>query len=104
MTKRLYDTPVWRKMRAKQLAKDPLCSMCSIRDIVTPAAVADHIIPHHDDPELFYDGDNLQSLCAPCHDSRKKMIEKHGYSQACDVDGLPLDPGHRWFRKKESKE
>lgn len=100
MTKRLYDTPQWRKMSKRQLAKDPLCAMCLVD---TPATVADHIIPHHDDRKVFFDVDNLQSLCAPCHNSRKKMIEKHGYSQACDVDGLPLDPGHGWFRKKESK-
>ena len=90
-------------MSKRQLDKDPLCKMCGDeKPPYTPATVADHIIPHHDDPELFFNGE-LQSLCAPCHNSRKKMIEKHGYSQACDEDGLPLDPGHGWFRKKESK-
>ena len=96
--KRLYDSSEWRKMRDRQLAKHPLCDMCLRRELYVPATVADHIIPHRNNLKLFYDIDNLQSLCETCHNSRKRMIEKHGYSQACDINGLPLDPGHGWYR------
>lgn len=101
--KRLYDSVQWRRMRARQLAKHPLCDMCLRRELYVPATVVDHIIPHRNKRALFSDPGNLQSLCEPCHNSRKKMIERHGYSQACDVDGLPLDPGHGWYRGGKEK-
>ena len=101
--KRLYDSSTWRKMRKRQLAKHPLCSMCLARGRHKIATVADHIIPHHGDEKLFKDPDNLQSLCAICHDSRKALIENKGHSAACDVNGFPLDEGHPW-REEVKKE
>ena len=90
-------------MSKRQLDKDPLCKMCGDeKPPYTPATVADHIIPHHDDPELFFNGE-LQSLCASCHNSRKKMIERHGYSQAAGIDGMPLDKSHPWNKKGGAK-
>jgi len=100
LTKRLYDSVTWRRMRERQLAKHPLCSMCLSRGLTVQATVADHIIPHHEDRKLFFDPTNLQSLCPQCHDSRKRMIEKHGYSQACDAEGLPIDISHPWYQEK----
>jgi len=37
---------------------------------VAPATVVDHIEPHKGDEELFYDINNLQSLCKSCHDRK----------------------------------
>jgi len=91
MRKRLYDDPIWRKMRARQLQQGR----------ITPATVADHIVPHRGDPKLFYDPNNLQSLCALCHNARKKLQEIHGYSPACGIDGQPLDAGHPWLKGKK---
>ena len=42
---------------------------------VRPASVVDHITPHKGDQALFWDEANWQSLCAPHHDSDKKLIE-----------------------------
>jgi 5-methylcytosine-specific restriction protein A len=42
------------------------------------ATVVDHIKPHQGDPELFWDSENLQALCAPCH-SRKTASEDGGF-------------------------
>jgi len=41
-----------------------------------PATVVDHIIPHRGDEALFNDRNNLQSLCAPCHNRRKQRLER----------------------------
>ena len=34
------------------------------------ATVADHIIPHKGNLELFWDEGNLQALCKSCHDRK----------------------------------
>ena len=77
-----------------QLDRFPLCKMCQESGIITPANTVDHIIPHENDPILFWDTDNFQSLCPTHHSGVKRIIDTHGYSQACDKDGFPLDSGH----------
>lgn len=62
-------------MRKAQLDKDPLCAMCQASGLVVIATVVDHIEPHSGDADLFWNADNLQSLCAPCHDIRKQREE-----------------------------
>jgi len=78
--------------------------MCLSRGLTVQATVADHIIPHHGDCKLFFDPTNLSSLCQPCHDNRKRQIEHHGYSQACDAEGLPVDITHPWYQEKASRD
>lgn len=56
----------------------------------------DHTIPHKGDPALFFNPDNLQSLCKTHHDSTKQREEKQGGAIGCDANGVPLDGGHHW--------
>lgn len=98
--KRLYDSVRWRKARAQYLVVNPLCVMCEARGRVTPATVVDHKIPHKGDYDLFWDRDNWQSLCDNDHNTIKQMQEIHGYSQACGVDGFPVDINHPWNKGK----
>jgi hypothetical protein len=49
--------------------------------------------PHHGDPIKFWNG-KLQSLCAHCHESRKKFLELRGYDNTISADGMPIDPRH----------
>lgn len=95
---RMYDTTRWRKKAKRQLKAEPLCVMCAKMGRDTPATVADHVVPHNGDPELFWYGE-LQSLCASCHSASKQTQEVHGYSQAAGVDGMPLDSGHPWSKQ-----
>ena len=75
--------------------------MCMAQGRVTAATVADHIVPHKGNYELFWNGE-LQSLCAFHHNKTKQRIERGGnskvvdveYSSACDVNGKPIDPNH----------
>lgn len=77
VAQRLYQTRQWKRLRLQVLAEHPLCVMCLDRDKrVVPATVVDHIIPHGGDLSLFWDMDNLQSLCASCHSGRKRREER----------------------------
>jgi 5-methylcytosine-specific restriction protein A len=89
----LYNSTTWRKRAKAQLREHPLCAMCLTRKQLTPATVADHLIPHRGNEWLFMQGD-LQSLCFHCHNSRKKDLESLGFHRDVGTDGWPLDPNH----------
>lgn len=92
--RRLYSTARWRRTRAAQLAAYPLCAACTRAGFVTAATVCDHVRPHKGDEALFFDPSNLQSLCAPHHDSSKQREESLGYSGEADEFGWPVDCRH----------
>lgn len=61
----LYNSHSWRTLRKKILQRDGFaCQICGN----TENLVIDHIQPHQDNLELFYDTDNLITLCKSCHD------------------------------------
>ena len=64
------------------------------------ANVADHIVPHRGNLDLFWEGE-LQSLCEPCHAITKQRRETVGYDCAAGLDGYPLDPHHPANRTEE---
>lgn len=89
----------WDKLRLRILARDHwLCQECQRHGRVTPLGVrpydhaVDHITPKAqggtDDPE------NLQALCAPCHDTKSAEEAKHGQGArprpAYDERGFPV--------------
>lgn len=65
-TRALYRTPRWRRLRAMQLAAQPLCAECQRSGRVTPATTVHHVTPHRDDVARFWAGP-FESVCAPCH-------------------------------------
>nr|WP_236854405.1 HNH endonuclease [Brucella pseudogrignonensis] len=58
---------------------------------VEPATVCDHRIPHKGDVSLFWNPDNLQSLCKPCHDGTKQRMELGQTIVTFGADGWPID-------------
>jgi len=60
------------------LARHPLCAEHEGRGRKVAAVLVDHIVPHCGDYGLFWDEDNWQSLCKPCHD-RKTARERNAY-------------------------
>jgi 5-methylcytosine-specific restriction endonuclease McrA len=88
-----YNKERWRRIAKQQLMAEPLCRLCAGRGLVTPATIADHIVPHAGDVEAFWGGE-LQSLCVPCHQSPKRMLEGRGYLPDIGLDGLPIDRRH----------
>lgn len=97
----LYDRR-WQKRREAQLRAEPLCRLCmAIRGRAVAASIADHVVPHRGDPELFEGA--LQSLCASCHSSWKQQMEETGRFDGCDLHGIPLDPNHPWRKEIDAK-
>jgi 5-methylcytosine-specific restriction protein A len=68
----------WKKVRAVFLKENPLCLSCMKKGSITPATIVDHIKPHKGDTDLFWDQDNYQPLCKPCHDV-KTATEDGGF-------------------------
>ena len=68
----------WQVLRAWWLRHNPLCVMCQKKNKVTEATEVDHVIPHKGNRALFWDRDNLQSLCKECH-SIKTATEDGGF-------------------------
>ena len=92
-TARGYDRR-WRKLRVRVLMEEPTCRLCREIGRTTLATVVDHVVAKRDGGTDARD--NLQGLCAPCHDSVKAAQERGGAVRGCDRDGVPLDPGHHW--------
>lgn len=86
----LYKLARWQRLREWQLRHNPLCVFCLEQDLAVPATVVDHKIPHKGDLTLFWDTDNLQSLCKRHHDSDKQKIEKNDNPEI-GLDGWPVE-------------
>lgn len=71
-----YSKPRWRRLRHRFLCEHPFCTHCLKNKKIIIATVVDHIIPHKGNTELFWDTDNMQSLCKKCHD--KKTATENG--------------------------
>jgi 5-methylcytosine-specific restriction enzyme A len=95
---RWYGLQRWRDRARLQLKQHPLCVMCLEHSVVVPASVADHVVPHHGDEQLFWFGE-LQSLCPSHHNSSKAQIEAKGYTTDIGVDGFPVDDRHPFNRR-----
>lgn len=65
-----YDTR-WDKARAAYLAKHTECVRCG-----APATVVNHKIPHRGDKALFWDRNNWEAVCAPCHNGPIQSEER----------------------------
>lgn len=99
--RRLYWTARWKKLRLAHLTSHPICVFCQATGMIRPATVVDHVTPHRGDEVLFWDEDNLQSLCKSHHDAAKAQEERGGYSSLSDADGYPIDPNHPQNRKRK---
>lgn len=78
----------WRRLRETILVRDQYrCQPCKLKGRPTEATEVDHIIPQAkggtDKPE------NLQAICAPCHED--KTLKDKGITPklGVDVDGWP---------------
>lgn len=63
-------TSRYQRGRAAFLSVNPLCAHCERDGLVIAADEVDHITPLKDNPtvEAFWDPDNWQGLCRPCHE------------------------------------
>jgi 5-methylcytosine-specific restriction enzyme A len=81
-----YSSMLWKHprtgLRAIQLRREPLC--CDPYQVhggrPVAGSVADHKIDHHNDPSVFFDANNLQTLCTYCH-GLKSVRESGGFGR-----------------------
>jgi len=70
-----YDAD-WKRCRAQHLIAEPLCRPCLAMRRHVPATVVDHIKDIATHPHLRLDDDNLQSMCAPCHNRKTHYTQR----------------------------
>ena len=76
-----YDLARWKRLRWDTLVRDKFtCRLCGEVEADTSKLVGDHRVAHRGDPALFWDPDNIQCLCKPCHDGTKQSEERRGYT------------------------
>jgi 5-methylcytosine-specific restriction protein A len=74
-----YSLKAWKVLRIRVFKRDRFrCQNqdCGRVDGNTSRLVADHKTPHRGNPDLFWDEDNIQTLCKPCHDTVKQAEER----------------------------
>ncbi len=78
-----YSLARWKHLRMETFSRDSFtCRMCGRLEGNTAKLVADHVKPHRGNATLFWDGDNIQTLCAsPCHAKRKQEQEQQTLHQ-----------------------
>lgn len=91
-----YKGSRWRRLRAAQLVKQPLCERCLAQGKVTAANVVNHRRPHKGDWSLFVDPANFESVCKEHHDALIQREEARGHLIGSDIHGRPVDPDHPW--------
>jgi len=64
-----YRSTEWLMLRQYILSKNPLCERCLKKDRITPATEIHHRVDLAYFPEGRLDPNNLEALCAPCHNS-----------------------------------
>ena len=99
--RRLYYTKQWKHLRKLALTRDGYrCQHKGCGKMLTSgrrwrnSAVVHHLQPHKGDIDLFYDLDNLQSVCWPCHSGDIQSGEALGYDTQIGDDGWPIAPNH----------
>lgn len=82
--KAFYRTDVWRKARAAQLSKQPLCEVCLALDKINLATEVHHqdsFTNYHSQAVATYkalDPSNLMSICRYHHSKIHAILEQQG--------------------------
>lgn len=91
------NTAAWKRLRAYQLNRQPICEHCfDDYGLTVPATDVDHIDNNPSNNDLS----NLASLCKSCHSKKTNRDMGHKQSFGCDINGYPLDPSHEWNKAK----
>jgi 5-methylcytosine-specific restriction protein A len=73
---RLYNLPVWNKIKRRVLTTQPLCLSCKVAGKIVQAQAVDHVFPHLQDEKRFL-LNVFQPLCVSCH-TNKTQLERLG--------------------------
>jgi 5-methylcytosine-specific restriction endonuclease McrA len=67
-----YGSHRWKELRARFLRKNPLCARCQGEGRVSAATLVHHMLERLKHPELAFEWNNLEGLCAACHNRHHK--------------------------------
>ena len=77
VSRKWYNSARWKALRWDVLVDAMFtCARCKRIEANTSLLVADHMVAHRDDEDLFFNPANLQCLCKACHDSAKQKEER----------------------------
>jgi len=86
----MYRTQQWRDLRLTVLRAANY--QCVSPGCPRRATIADHKTPHRGDNAVFFDADNLQAMCKPCHDYKTGAIDS-GFGRAARERGRGVKGG-----------
>jgi len=78
------------RLRAQLLKQEPLCRLCLAKGRVTPATIADHIRPIAVGGAI-HDINNLQPVCAECHNEKTIRDQGKRVKPRIGLDGWPVE-------------
>lgn len=62
-----YKRTYWKKVRKAKIARNCFCELCEKKGKYIKTEIVHHIKDAQEHVDLFFDIDNLQSLCRSCH-------------------------------------
>lgn len=72
-----YGSARWKQLRWQVCVRDLFtCQLCHRIAGRKGEAVADHKVPHRGNALLFWDENNVQTICKSCHDSVRQSEDK----------------------------
>jgi 5-methylcytosine-specific restriction protein A len=75
--RRFYSSYRWQLIRKHHRSEEPFCRECKAQGVIQVAECVDHIVPIREGGSP-YDPANLQSLCQPCHNKKRRMEKPAG--------------------------
>lgn len=84
-----YKSKRWQKLRQLKLNTNPLCERCAKKGIYNAAEIIHHKEyvndKNYNDDNIFFNIDNLESLCRKCHNEEHFKSKEKDY--LFDVNG-----------------
>lgn len=78
-----YNCKRWRELRKYKLILNPLCERCLKKEKYNAAYIVHHkeyvTQENYMDDDIFYNIDNLESVCLKCHNQEHFSGEKPNY-------------------------